>query len=144
MSVPAENVTTAVASALAGEKNSPKSLGAIIDRMTVVRDERRTIAARDKVLVEEYDDLEAQLIARLKAEETDSGSSKVATATLSVTPIPVVDDWDAYYAYMRETDSLHLLQRRVAVGALNELKDAGTIPPGVRFIEKESISLRAK
>lgn len=126
------------------EINSPTTLGGIIDRLKVLRDERRLIAARDKVLVEEADGLEAQLIARLKAEGTEMGSSKTATATLSVTPVPVVEDWDAYYAYMRENDSLHLLQRRPAVGAMNELKDAGVDVPGVRWIDKEAISLRAK
>lgn len=126
------------------EINSPTTLGGIIDRMTAVRDERRQIAARDKVLVEEYTGLEEQLIALFKQQGTEMGSSKVATATMSVTPIPVVEDWDAFYAYMRENDALHLLQRRPGVGAMNELKDAGVDMPGVRWIDKESISLRAK
>lgn len=137
-------VESAVASALALTQNSPTPLGEIIDRMMVVRDERRLIAARDKVLVAEYTGLEEQLIARLKAEKSEMSSSALATASMSTTPIPMVEDWDKYYAYMRESDSLHLLQRRPAVGAMNELKDAGVEIPGVRWIDKESISLRTK
>lgn len=126
------------------EKNSPTTLGAIIDRMTVVRNERREISARDKVLVEEYDELEVKLLAMFKEQGMEASSSPLATATKSTTPIPVVEDWDAYYTYMRESDSLHLLQRRPAVGPLNELKDAGVAIPGVRWMDKDSISLRAK
>lgn len=137
-------MTTAELARAVGAQNSPATLGAIIDRMTVLRDERRVIAARDKELVESYELLEKQLIALFKEQGTEAGSSKIATATMSTTPIPVVEDWDAYYAYMRENDALYLLQRRAAVGALNELKDAGVVPPGVRFIDKDSISLRAK
>lgn len=133
-----------VASALAATENSPKSLGQIIDRMKVVRDERRLIGARDKVLVEEFDQLEAQLITRMKAEGMESTSSPLATATKTVNEIPVVEDWDAFYAYMRDSDSLHLLQRRAAIGAMTELKNASVAIPGVRWIEKEEISLRAK
>lgn len=132
-----------VAQALADNKQ-PQSLGAIIDRMVVVRDERRTIAARDKVLVDEYEALEKQLLAQMKAQGTDAASSKVATASMSSTPTPTVEDWDAFYTYMRENDSLYLLQKRPAIGAFNELKDAGVTVPGVRFIDIEKISLRAK
>lgn len=141
MSVPAENVVEA----LAGEKNSPTTAGEIIRQMLTVRDERRLIAARDKVLVAQWDGLKVQMLALLKEQGTEHTGTSAGTATKTTTKHAKVTDWDKFHAWIRESDSFHLLQRRVAEAAFREMLEAGMdAPPGVEAVDVDDISLRAK
>lgn len=127
-------------------KGSPKTTADIIRAMVEVRDERRTIAKRDKELVAKWDEFKAQLLARMKeqGEDINSISSKTHTATKTADPVPVVDDWDQFYNWLWETKSWHLLQRRIAVGAFREIIDSGGEIPGLHATDKVDISLTAR
>lgn len=127
-------------------QNSPRTIADIIRAMVEVRDERRTIAKRDKELVSQWDELKAQLLAKMKeqGEDINSISSKTHTATMTKDPVPVVDDWDQFYDWLWETKSWHLLQRRIAVGAFREIIDSGGEIPGLHATDKVDISLTAR
>lgn len=112
--------------------------------MVEVRDERRAIANRDKELVEEWNSLEGALMQRLEEQGMDRASAPAGTATITETLLPQVEDWDAFYTYIDETSSWHLLQRRVATAAFRELHQSGEEVPGLSPYTKRSISLRKK
>lgn len=128
------------------ENSSPElGTGDIIRRMREVRDERRQISERDKELVAEWRDLEMQLLLRLDEQDMEKATvSGAGTASITTKTLPQVVDWDAFYAYMQEQDSLYLLQRRVATSAWNELRNSGIEVPGITPYEQRSISLRNK
>lgn len=115
----------------------------IIARMLTVREERQQIAARDKELVEEWENLEGQLIQDLDGQGMTRASSALGTAVISELTVPLVEDWDAALAYMRDNDMLYLLQRRIATGAFREIVEGGGGVPGVKPVPKRSISLRS-
>jgi len=127
-------------------QSSPTTIADIIRAMVEVRDERRSIAKRDKELVAKWDEFKAQLLAKMKAqgEDINSISSKTHTATKTKDPVPVVDDWDQFYDWLWETKSWHLLQRRIAVGAFREIIDSGGEVPGLHATDKVDISLTAR
>jgi hypothetical protein len=131
--------------------------------MFEIRAERKKLADRDKELVAEWESLEAILLGRLEEQGSVRVSSKQGTASIGTQVLPIVEDWDEYWAYMRDNDAPHLLQRRPAVNAYRELlevalKEAGiddlekaleegkelpVVVPGTRPVVKKSINLRA-
>jgi hypothetical protein len=127
-------------------QNSPRTIADIIRAMVEVRDERRSLARRDKELVAEWEVLRDQLLAKMKeqGEDINSISSRTHTATKTKDPVPVVDDWDTFYDWLWETKSWHLLQRRIAVGAFREVIDSGGEIPGLHATDKVDISLTAR
>lgn len=118
--------------------------GNIVKRMIEVRDERRTIASRDKDLIVEWKSLESELILRLDDQGMESAKTAAGTASISETILPNVVDWDAFYTYMKEEDALHLLQRRPSAAAFRELNDSGMTIPGVDAYTQRTIGLRKK
>jgi hypothetical protein len=126
------------------EQKQPLTTGSLVKRMVEVRDERRKISARDKELVEEWRSLEMEMLTRLDEQGMEKASTADGTASISETVLPQVVDWDAFYAYMIEQDSLHLLQRRPAAAAFREMNDSGQTIPGVEAYTKREIGLRKK
>lgn len=126
------------------QQNSPTSIGGIIDRMQLLRTERRELSARDKELKEEFDELEKRLIDTLDEQESLQGKSKTATATITESVVPNITDWDAFLKYVREFDAMHLLQRRVNSAGWNEITELdGEPPPGTEPFKKRTVSLKS-
>jgi len=124
--------------------DQPVTTADLVKRMVEVRDERRRISSADKELVAEWRSLEMELLTRLDEQGMEKASTADGTASISEVVLPQVVDWDAFYAYMVEEESLHLLQRRPAAAAFRELNDSGFTIPGVEPYTQRSIGLRKK
>lgn len=134
----------------------PRTIAQLMSRLFEIREERKQLALRDKELVEEWEGIEGVLLAKLDEQGSVRISSKDGTASIGKQVLPLVEDWDAFYGYIKENDAFHLLQRRPATNAYRELLEADSaahqgeedsdrppVVPGVRPIEKRSINLRA-
>ena len=97
--------------------------GKLIDDLVRLRDDR---LRRSKV-VDGIKEDEAQLTKVLEQRLDHAGVTsmrgKRGVFTLSEVVVPHVSDWDKFYQWMRRTDALDLLQKRVAVGAFREYID---------------------
>ncbi len=118
------------------------STGVMIERMVVIREERRRLKRLDSELSESWSDLETLLINQLDGQGVTKASTDAGTATVNETVLPKVEDWDALYAHLKETDSLYFLQKRVSSGAFREQHEAGLTVPGIAPFVQRSISLR--
>lgn len=123
-------------------QKQPLTTGDIIALMLETREERRTIAARDKELIEVWRSLEMELLLRLDEQSMTKASTGFGTATITETVLPQVQDWDEFYEHIKETDSFYLLQKRVAAAAYRELQQAGEDVPGISPYPQRSINLR--
>lgn len=123
-------------------ENSPVPLGAMIDDLNAIREQRRELASQDKKLGEAYRALEAQIIERLDAEQTPKMNGMTASASISETEIAEMDDSDSFEAYVLENDALYLYQRRLSQPAIRELMKAEGSVPGIRIFTKRSLNLR--
>lgn len=126
------------------QQKQPLTTAALIARMVDVRDERRKISSRDKELIAEWRSLEMEFLVRLDEQGMEKATTRAGTASIIETILPQVVDWDEFYKYMLEEDSLHLLQRRPAAAAFRELNAAGTVIPGVEAYVQRTIGLRKK
>ena len=119
-----------------------KPTGAMIDEMFELREAKKDLEAQIKELNNQMTLIEAELIHKLDAEETSMGRGKSASASVTKSEVPMVEDWDTFGQYLIDNEMLYLLQRRVAVRAFRELKEAGEEIPGTTTFPKRTISLR--
>lgn len=122
----------------------PLTTGQIVARMVEIRDERRTLSARDKELIDEGKSFEMELLIRLDEQGMEKVSTPAGTASISETILPQVVDWDEFYKYMVENDALYLLQKRPAAAAFREMHESGQPIPGVEPFTQRTIGLRKK
>lgn len=124
------------------EEKQPQSFGAMIDEMYKLREEMQGYTSKAKKLKEQMDLLESAIINRLDIDETTMSRGKAASAILTETVVPKIDDWDEFYNYIQENEAFHLLQRRPATTACRETLEAGEQIAGVSTFTKRAISLR--
>jgi hypothetical protein len=118
------------------------TVGSVIDLMSSVRTERRQLAAQDKILSENYNELEAQLIDMLDNEDTSKATGRKATASIQTVDNFNIEDWDVFWAACVKNKWSHLIQRRVSAPAAREIAAAkGNPPPGLKAFVKRSIHL---
>jgi hypothetical protein len=123
------------------------SVGSLIDNMYDIRERRRELAKEEKDLGQEYEALQASLIAAMEATGQTSGGSDIASASIKTTNVANVQDWEVFHKWLRKTNNLFMLERRPAQAAFREYLENSRghkPPPGVVTFEKVSISLRNK
>lgn len=118
------------------------NIGQSIDALYNLREEKRELNRQIKDIDEKYSHIEANLIQMLQDQEMDTGKSKLASATISTSIVPNVDDWEAFYEFIVETNQPFLLERRPSVTAYRDLLQAGEEVPGVTPFQKISLALR--
>ena len=137
---------------LEDHQNTTKIPGVFKDeeeKLTEMREERKAYAAQvkegERVVAELKDREEALGHEIAKALREMGGGTKlsgqVATFSPGVVHLFPVDDWDAYYDYIRKNDAFDLLERRPARAALKERLDQDDLPPGIRHETKATFNL---
>lgn len=123
----------------------PKTIGGTVDKMARTRSTRLALSKRVDDFKAEEKELQGHLLKLLGAQRLESGSGKLAVGTITRKQVGQIVDWPAYFAWMTDQNALDMVQKRVAVGALQERLDAGEeLPPGLKLAEVISISLTTK
>lgn len=117
--------------------------GSAIDALHRLRVKRKLIEATAEALKGEEKQIEDAIFAKFKNADLEGARGKLAQATISRSDVPSVDDWEKFNAYVLETKSLDLLQRRVVVEAWRERLAAGQVVPGVTTYTKVKLHLTA-
>ena len=118
------------------------SIGVKIDALFALREKKRAHEKAISELERSYGVLEQELIQQLAAEGISSSKGKKASVSVTESIRPTVEDWDAFYAYIRKTKYFHLLERRPSVTGCRELFDTKGRIPGVVPFTKVTLNLR--
>ncbi len=120
------------------------TIGSVIDKMKAIAVKRAELSAKDKPLKEEYDKLEVELIALMRAQNTAKGKSQSVEATLKISLRPKITDDAALWKFVKKNDYFHLYYRRLNSTAYEELVgiNKGKALPGTEIFEDVGISLR--
>jgi hypothetical protein len=127
------------------ELNTPKqsqSLGGKIDELFELRERYRELTREVKELKEIMDSMEIQIMNDLDSLDLRLGRGSRASVSISETVVPTVNDWDAFYNYVRDHDAMYLFERRVAATAWREITESGETVTGTEAFTKRSLSLR--
>ncbi len=119
-----------------------KTVGALIDQMSRLREERRVIAEQDKVLKAAYDATEMQLIEALDKQDTRKGEGKLASASIGEVVVAQKLNWNETMKWVARTKNFQLVQQRISDPAYRELRALGKVIPGLEDFTKRSINLR--
>ena len=115
----------------------------LMHRIFEIRKLRANLEEQDKVLKEEFAQIELVLLARADEQGATRISTTDGTATITEEEVPTVTDWDAVHLYIKENDAFHLLQRRINTAAWREMLKAATPLPGTAPFTKRSIGFRS-
>lgn len=121
----------------------PRTLGALIDALDDAREVKRDLAAKVKEAEAVYNELVAEIIAKMDAEDTRKGEGKKASASISETVVADIEDFDALTKYVKRTGHFHLFQRRVSDPAFRELLEQKGAVPGLKPFTKRTLNLRS-
>lgn len=119
----------------------PTTVGATIDALYTLREQKKELEAQIKGITEKYSALESHLMTNFDRAGLEGAKGRLATASLKHSTQAEVTDWDAFYKWISKTKSWECLQKRPGITALRERWDAGKQVPGVEPKAVTTLSL---
>lgn len=117
------------------------TLGASIDKMWQLREEKRALDASAKKIEAEIKNLEDSMFEQLDAQDTTKAQGKRASVSIGEVVVGNVEDWDSFWPYIAKNKFFHLVQKRVSDPGLRELWAMGKKTPGVTPFTKRTLKL---
>jgi hypothetical protein len=119
-----------------------ETIGDIAERMEELRKQRKVLAAQDKPLKDEYDELAIKALDMLDATKQTKGGSKHATLTVSEVAVPKITDIAKLVAHISRNKLWHLfLAQPLTTPAWREARELkGTDLPGTEAFTKRGIN----
>jgi predicted metal-binding protein len=126
----------------------PETLGACIDAAYSLREKRlelqRELEVKIKAIKKEEDALEEHILQKFDNSEIEGARGNLATAGRKVSNVPVVENWDEFYEYVRENRAFDLLQKRPTTSAFRERWDENQTIPGTKMFTKIELTLNKR
>lgn len=119
----------------------PTSLGATIDLLWSLREERKAAEAVVNGIKEKEAAVEAHLMNNFDKSGLDGAKGKLGLATLKHSTVADVTDWPAFYGYIQKNKAWDLLQKRPSITAIRERWDANKEIPGITPKDITTLSL---
>jgi transposase len=107
------------------------SVNELINERANVKGQMDQLNKQLKELRAEQDYLDVLLLKKMDAEGVSRTANDAASVSINEDTVPNVDDWDALYAHVTNTQDYSLLQRRVSSTAYKELLKMGEQVPGL-------------
>lgn len=119
----------------------PKALGACADKLYELRQKRLEEQKKISLLEAEEKALKEYIIQNLPKSEASGVAGKLARVTVITKEIPRVNDWDAFYKFVKKTGQFDLMQRRLTDAAVKERWEAGKEIPGIEHFQATTVSI---
>ncbi len=113
-----------------------------IDRLFLLRETKRGLEGQIKEVNADIDTLNNSLIAKYDEIGTVTARGRYASATITESVVPTIEDWGKVSQYILDNDAMYLVHRRISSGPWKELVDTGAVVPGIVPFTKRAISLR--
>ena len=113
------------------------NIDAVIEGYLALRGQKEALAKQQKEAMEplttKMEKIENWLQAQLQSQGMTSVAAKgIGTAYLETRTDASVADWDAAFAWIRQTEQWAFLERRVAKSVVKDYMEAhGDVPPGI-------------
>ena len=121
---------------------SRREMEALANQRFQLREQKRELEAAVRDIEEELAENEQVLLAFAEELGLDKFSVGKLTFSVSNNVVGYITDWDQVYAFIKEHDAFHLIQRRLANAAYKEILETGDGLPGVEPIVKRSLNMR--
>ncbi len=104
------------------------ALGTLLTTRKQYYDKKKFIEEGElKLLNKMLSEIDSQIVRRMQDEGMSQARDTDNTATfyLNEAVIPQVEDWNAFYGYIKQNDFFHILHKRVSAKAYRELIENG-------------------
>ena len=118
-----------------------KDLGATIDKLYALREDRLDHERKVKKMKEEEQDVRNDILQALENSGLEKASGGLATCGIKRSTVPLVTDWDQFHNWIRENNRFDLLQKRIAVVAWREMMEDGKLIVGTEPVSDVDITL---
>lgn len=119
-----------------------RGIGPSIDYLAELREQKRELESKVKMIETEYAGIEAMLMEQLDKGGMAKATGKKATASITEIVVGNLVDADKLHAYIKRTGYFHLLQQRLSDPACRELFESKGAIPGVEPFTKKRLNLR--
>lgn len=119
----------------------PKTMGACADRLYELRQKRLDEQKKVDAIEAEEKALKEHIINTLPKSEASGVAGKVARVTVITKEVPQVEDWDAFYKFVKKNNAFDLMQKRLTDTAIKERWENGKEIPGVKHFQATTVSL---
>jgi hypothetical protein len=119
------------------------------DLIGELRKLKAKISVQEKKLKDfksEKTELEKQIMESLDSQGLTKASDSKNTVSITESDVPNVEDWDAFYTFVRKNDAFFLLYRRVNSASYREMMKTrrNRKMPGVNTVTVRSLSFTKK
>lgn len=120
------------------------TIGKAIDRLHTLKEQKKAMEAVLAAKVTEISECEREIMGMLDDSELDRAGGTLASVSISKSTKPMVESWQDFYDYIRETGQFQLLDRRPSATGCREIFDAGNHIPGVVPGVFRKLNIRSK
>jgi hypothetical protein len=108
-----------------------RTINAVADDILKLRIKRKKLEAQAEEIKKQELEFEKELSELANEAKLTFGGNKKSKWAITPSIVPQAVDWDAFYDYIASKKYFHLLQRRPAVKACQELWGLGEAIPGI-------------
>jgi hypothetical protein len=119
-----------------------ETLGSLIDRRANAYEAVKLAEAGLRALKQVVDELDDEIMQRLDDADLPGARGHLGSMSVVEAVVPNVKDWGQLYAYIKENDYFHLLNRAPNAAAFRELFARGDVP-GVEPFTKRSLKFKS-
>ena len=120
-----------------------RTIGDIADEILALQAKRKELEDKADETKKAEDLLKTELFAAADKEALTLGGGRKSRWTIEPQVVPQAQDWDVFYAYIAKNKYFHLLQRRPAVKACQELWGQGKAIPGIEKFTSMKVNVKA-
>lgn len=119
----------------------------IIQKYIELRDKRAALkkewSEKDEELRTASDKLEAWLLKKMDAANTDVIKNKSGTAYTTIDTRISCADWTTFWSWVLENDRVDMLEKRISSRAVKDyIEENGTLPPAVNVMREKTVVVR--
>ena len=118
------------------------TLNELIDEKKSIKDKLTNLNVQISELKAREDTLDTKIIEKLDSEVLARSANEVASVSIREDLVPDVQDWDALYQHISDTNDFSLLHRRVSSTAFKERINQGDAVPGLQTREIRRVNFR--
>lgn len=125
----------------AAATKASQDLGTLADQLYTKRAARLKLAAKVDLMKLDESALQFAIVRSLAKLRLTKASGKKATVSNTIVSIAQVDDWPVFEKWLLKNKDLAVLGRKLSQKHINELREAGKAPDGLKYAKINKLSV---
>jgi hypothetical protein len=119
-----------------------RSINDVADDILKLQTKRKKLEDQAELIKKQEDELKLELSKLAEDAKLTFGGNKKSAWNITPSVVPQVSNWDEFYAWIGKKKYFHMLQRRPAVKACQEIWSQGAAIPGVEKFTQMKVNVK--